>query len=291
VIPGFPIPGSAPGDVLVPAPAPGAGNWVGAPSAVAVDRHTFVIAYRLRTATERGSAVLLARWTPGESPVPIGRIDKDRFGAESLERPALVHLPDGSWRMFLSCATPGSKHWWIESVSGGRPEDLSDGIRRMEFPGDERVGVKDPVVRVDRDGLSAWICCHPLEEPGEEDRMTTALAVLPGSADRWDWRGMVLSGTPGTWDSRGARVTAVVAGVGVAYDGRASKEENFAERTGLAVPVDGAKLSAVGDRPVADVRYLDVVTQPGGGYRLFYEAPLPDGSHQLWTEEQPGGGR
>ena len=117
--------------------------------------------------------------------------------------------------------------------------------------------------------------------------MTTALAVLSGSADRWDWRATVLSGTPGTWDSRGARVTAVVPGVGVAYDGRASKEENFAERTGLAVPVAGGKLSAVGDGPVADVRYLDVVALPRRRYRLFYEAPLPDGSHELSSEEHP----
>ena len=39
-----------------------------------------------------------------------------------------------------------------------------------------------------------------------------------------------------------------------------------------------------GDGPVADVRYLDVVPLPEGGYRLWYEAPLADGSHELRTE-------
>jgi hypothetical protein len=34
---------------------------------------------------------------------------------------------------------------------------------------------------------------------------------------------------------------------------------------------------------VADVRYLDVLPLPGG-WRLFYEAPLPDGSHELRSE-------
>jgi hypothetical protein len=32
------------------------------------------------------------------------------------------------------------------------------------------------------------------------------------------------------------------------------------------------------------VRYLDVLTLPGGGYRIWYEARLPDESHELRTE-------
>ena len=62
------------------------------------------------------------------------------------------------------------------------------------------------------------------------------------------------------------------------YDGRATKDENFRERTGLGI-VGGSATA-----PVADVRYLDVLPLPGGGWRLFYEAPLPDGSHELRTE-------
>lgn len=275
--------------MLVPAPAPGPGNWVGAPSAVALDGTTFLLCYRLRTASARGAAVVLARWTVGERPEPIGRIDKDLFGAESLERSALVRIPGAGWRLFLSCATPGTKHWWIESLSAAEPERLPDGLRRMEFPGDEHTGVKDPVVVVGPDGLRAWICCHPLDQLGDEDRMTTALAVQRAGSGAWDWRGTVLSGTPGSWDARGARVTAVIPGLGAAYDGRASMKENFAERTGLAVAGSGDALSAVGTEPVANVRYLDVVARPGGGYRLFYEAPLPDGSHELRTEEHPPG--
>ena len=114
--------------------------------------------------------------------------------------------------------------------------------------------------------------------------MTTAYAT---SADGvgWSWHGAVLAGRPGKWDARGARVTAVLDGGAVTYDGRATKEENFSERTGLArlAGPDGT-LAPEGDGPVADVRYLDVVALPEGGYRLWYEAPLPDGSHELRTE-------
>ena len=38
------------------------------------------------------------------------------------------------------------------------------------------------------------------------------------------------------------------------YDGRAAKEENFRERTGVARPAAGG-LAATGDAPVANVRY------------------------------------
>jgi hypothetical protein len=68
-------------------------------------------------------------------------------------------------------------------------------------------------------------------------------------------------------------VTAVLPDGTTYYDGRARKEDNFREQTGIAG----------GDAPVADVRYLDVLPLPGG-WRLFYEAPLPDGSHELRSE-------
>ena len=83
----------------------------------------------------------------------------------------------------------------------------------------------------------------------------------------------------------GVRRYAVLADGRAAYDGRATKEENWYERTGLAVP-DGRPggFVAVGDDAVADVRYLDAVALPAGGHRLFYEAPTADGSHELCTE-------
>jgi hypothetical protein len=114
--------------------------------------------------------------------------------------------------------------------------------------------------------------------------MTTAYATSDDGLT-WDWRGTALAGRPGTWDARGARVTAVLGDGRATYDGRATKEENFSERTGLArlTGPDG-RLVPEGDGPVADVRYLDVLPLPGGGHRLWYEAPLPDGSHELRTE-------
>ena len=282
---GFPLPGTGRVHVAVPAPGPGDGRWVGAPSAALDPDGGFVVAYRVRVTDQRGAATMVARSADGERLTTVAILDKGRFGAMSMERPAIVRTPESRWRLYVCCATPDSKHWWIDALEAAEPAGLADAEARTVFPGDDRVGVKDPVVRVGDDGRwRAWICCHPLDEVDEEDRMTTAYATSQDGL-AWSWRGTALAGRPGTWDVRGARVTAVLPDGQAAYDGRATKEENFSERTGLArlAGPDGA-LVAEGDGPVADVRYLDVLPLPGGGHRLWYEAPLPDGSHELRTE-------
>jgi hypothetical protein len=257
-----PLPGTGRVSVAVPAPGTGFGCWAGAPSAAFDADGEVVLAYRLRDAERRGGEVVVGGITLG----------KERFGAESLERPALVRVGAG-WRLYLSCATPGSKHWWICALDAPSLAALGEAEPVRVFAGDAQTGVKDPVIRRDGSGWRAWICCHPLDEPGEEDRMTTAFATSDDGL-AWEWHGTVLAGRRGAWDARGARVTAVLTDGTMYYDGRATKEENFRERTGIAG----------GSAPVADVRYLDVLELPDGGWRLYYEAPLPDGSHELRTE-------
>ena len=104
----------------------------------------------------------------------------------------------------------------------------------------------------------------------------------------WHWHGTVLTGRPGKWDARGARLTTVLPDGRAAYDGRASAEENWFERTGLAVPTAGGRFVQVEDSPVIDVRYLDALPLDGGGYRIWYEARLADERHELRTEHIAG---
>jgi hypothetical protein len=183
---------------------------------------------------------------------------------------------------------PDSKRWWIEMLEADDPEGFADAPAQPGFPGDELNAVKDPYILLVDGTYHAWICCHLLDVPGAEDRMNTAYATSDDGLT-WKWHGTVLSGRPGEWDARGARLTTVLPDGRVAYDGRATAEENWFERSGVAAPFDdGPELAAVPETPVTDVRYLDALPLPGGGFRIFYEFRLPDESHELRTELLPG---
>ena len=282
---GFPLPGTGEARVAVPAPGSGQGHWAGSPSAALDADGTFVIAWRRRDGVgpEDGAATVVARSEDGETLTTVATLEKSRFGAMSMERPALVRTDSGTWRLYTCCATPGSKHWWIDVLEADDPAGFAEADARTVFPGDDRTAVKDPIVKRTSGGWEAWICCHPLDERDEEDRMTSAYATSEDGLE-WEWHGTVLSPRRGTWDARGARLTAILADGRATYDGRASKDENWYERTGLARLGADGRFAQLGDDAVADVRYLEVVPLPAGGYRIYYEARLPDDSHELRTE-------
>lgn len=296
-----PLPDYAASVVAINSPGSAPGFWAGAPSATYQDG-VFWLAYRVRRPVDsgRGVATTIARSEDGVTFETVASVPRETFGAASLERPALVRRPDGGWRLYVSCSTPNSKHWWIEALDADEVADLPTGRRTMVLPGDALTGVKDPVVVRDAAGWRMWVCCHPLDDPTATDRMVTRYAT---SSDGLSWQvgPVALAGRPGRWDARGARITAVIpTGPGgekllAYYDGRATSAENWFERTGIAEgPADGpdeGTFTAVGDHPSARsphgdhaLRYLDIVALPDGTHRFYYEAALPDGSHDLRTE-------
>lgn len=288
----LPLPSVDDAQVIVPAPAPGPGNWAGAPSAV-FHEGQWVLAYRLRRplGAGRGVATVVATSRDGVAFETVAQLERGHFHAESFERPAVVPLPEGGWRLYLSCATPGSKHWWIEAIDAHRLTDLPRGRHRVVLAGDASTAVKDPVILQHGGGWEMWACEHPLAEAGDEDRMSTAFLT---SADglAWTRRGTVLSPTPGTWDARGTRVSAVLERdpLVVLYDGRATAAENWFETTGVARGTM-TNLSATGVRdgvrsPHSDgaLRYVSAVPAPDGSLRYFFEAARPDGAHDLMTQ-------
>ena len=296
------------GELVVAAPGAGEGFWAGGPSAVRVDGTTW-LAYRLRRPVDqgRGYANVVARSADGVRFEPVATVTSEQFGAASLERTALVRRPDGGWRLYVSCSTWGSKHWWVEAVDADRPADLPEGRRTVVLPGDAATAWKDVVV-VPGDGAPGdggavgtggdgawrmWACRHPLD--GGDDRADRMSTWFGTSADGLDWslHRAAMTGVPDTWDARGARVAAVRADDGrwwALYDGRRSAEENWRERTGLAVGDAPDALTAVAG-PVPEqagraLRYASVV-EADGGLRVYVEATRPDGAHDLRTVYVP----
>jgi hypothetical protein len=275
------------------------GGWAGGPSALLVDG-VWWLAYRLRRpiGEGRGYANVVARSADGITFEQVVRIGRDEFAAESLERPALVHTPEGRWRLYVSCATPGTKHWRVDLLEADTVEGLATARPETVLPGSSTAAVKDPVVRRVADRWHLWASVHPLDDPDATDRMTTEHAT---SADgrSWTWEGTALAVTPGTWDARGVRFATVLLGPGgvddpatwALYDGRASEAENWEERTGLARATGTrGRFAADPDGPLLQsphaphgLRYADAVALPDGGIRWFYEATRADGAHELRT--------
>ena len=277
---------------VVPAPQRAPGNWSGAPTATVIDGEVW-LAYRERRpeGDGRGHTTVVARSADGLAFADVARVDRSVSGAESYERPVLVRLDDGAWRLYLSCATPDSKHWWIECLDAPTPEALPEGRRTMVLPGDDSEGVKDPVIVRDGRTWHAWYTCHPLTESGHEDRMTTKHAV---SDDGLAWRDeatvLAPSGTD-RWDARGTRLTAVVSldPFVATYDGRRTAEENWFEATGLVAGTVGHPVPADGIGPLRSphsdgaFRYASVVTLPDGTRRWYAEQATADGAHDIVT--------
>lgn len=289
----FPLPSLDRSRLVAGPPGDGPGYWTGAPSACVVDG-TLYVAYRLRrpVGQGRGYAVVVARSGDGERLETLSVIESHRLGAESLERPALLRGPGNTWRLYVSCATPGTKHWRIELLEASGPSAFDPGTARVVLPGDARTGVKDPVILRADGRWHLWASCHPLADPDEADQMVTGYATSDDGVD-WHWRGTALGRRPGQWDARGVRVAAVVPGdggrVAVCYDGRASAAENCEERTGVAVGDGFGRFEPLGTAPVAvspygGLRYVCPVPLPDGGWRVYYEATRADGAHELRTE-------
>src|SRR3954447_2617498 len=121
-LPPLPLPTITEASVAIAPPGDGAGYWSGGPSAQLVDG-VFYLAYRLRrpVGEGRGYANVVARSEDGVHFEPVLELHKQQFDSESLERPALAVTPDGRFRLYVSCATPGTLHWSVDAIEADDP--------------------------------------------------------------------------------------------------------------------------------------------------------------------------
>jgi len=269
--------------VAVPAPGTGDGWWAGAPAAVHDPAGGLIVAWRERHGHDGFDRNVIARSPDGVTLETVLELPAEHFGARWIERPALVALPGGGWRLYVCLGYEGTKLWDIRTVTAPTLEGLAASAAASERTlwADDTIGMKDPVVTRDHDGWHAVTCAHPLDITGAEDRMSSWAASSEDGLD-WIWDGILLEGTAGSWDQRGARFTTWLPDGTAAYDGRKSAEENWFERCGVARRVDDLRLAGASE-PSADIRYLTAL-EVDGGTRLWWEQRTPDGSHELRTE-------
>ena len=154
--------------------APGTGP--GRPDAVRSDG-CFYLAYRLRRPVGDGQR-LRGRHRPVQR----------RGGArdDRCDREGPTSVPSRwSGRAWCSCPTAAggstsqgrrrapSTGGSTPSTRRTRPRFSSSSRRRPTLPGDAVTAMKDPVVSWDGRQWHLWVCCHPLPDPAEADRMVT----------------------------------------------------------------------------------------------------------------------
>lgn len=307
----FPRLDPAAGTVVRRPPGAGRGYWAGAPG-VTYDAglDTFYLVYRLRrprgVEPDRGAEIRIAASRDGIAFDDVWSGLKKQLDTTSIERCALVHRPEGNWRLYVSYVDPSDGRWLIGLVEADAPDRFElEAARPVLTAADIGAeGVKDPMI-FQVAGLEHMIASYATSNPtasahelhGTHDVYNTGLIQsatgLATSSDgvAWRWEGPILAPEAGQWDAYAARISTVwyQSPAWLAfYDGSASVEENYEERCGLAYSFDlrrfhrvtrQAPLFGPPSAPGA-IRYFDVVVLAEATY-VYYEMAQPDGSHDL----------
>ena len=235
----------------------------------------------------------------------VWSVIKDRYDTASIERSGIRKGADGVWRYWTSYVDPKDGRWCAAVIKGRDVAKLDAAkVERVFSASDLRLeGVKDP-----------WVFRHPAEystcssaspsAPRTTDASHNTLDIyntgecvsVTGLAtsrdlDSWDWQGVVFAPEGGGWDKYCRRINSVVPHNGkfiAFYDGSASEEENYEERTGLAESDDLKNWRTL--RPKAplltnphasqSLRYIDA-QERNGDLNVFYEFAREDGAHDL----------
>lgn len=298
------------GETVIAPAGPGTGNWAGAPS-VLYDGEAgrFYLSYRVRRPRPiRGGVAHIAQSDDGISFETVWTVTKEDLGTSSMERFALTKDPNGRWLLYLSYVDPSGSRWCIDVVAADKPSQFDVSERQPLLRADQVgvEGVKDPWVmvlggtyymlvsyaaRVDvaRSDLDRRHATADIYNTG----LTLSCTGLALSHDglHYEWAGDVLMPREGAWDAYASRLGCLVPtdyGWFGYYDGAASVEGNYEERTGLVhggdlrtfhrLSLDGPSLvSPVGS---GGLRYADVLFCDGET-RVYYECCREDGSHEL----------
>ncbi|MEA3407294.1 MAG: hypothetical protein U9R48_04350 [Chloroflexota bacterium] len=299
------------GQTIKEPPGEGRGYWVGAPSVLYDDEtKKFYLYYRIRKPRPvRGGECHIAASDDGVTFHDIWNATKEDLDSPSVERFSLTKSLDGKWLLYPSYVDPQTNRWRIDVVEAESPDafDLSQCQELFSAKEVGVQGVKDPWVMI-VNGLYYMLISYAMSlditSPEDREKMhatadiyntgltlsSTALAVS-GDGRHYEWKGDIFPPRQGAWDAYAARLGCLIpteSGWLGYYDGAASVEENYEERTGMVQSWDLThfyRLSQQGPSIVSPygsggLRYVDAIALDGELY-LYYEFCRPDGSHEL----------
>lgn len=289
----------------------GKGWWVGAVSAFYDrERGKFYLYYRIRKPRTLGRGVE-CRISESKDGVKFDDIwigKKEELGSPSIERASLIKSYKGDYLLYISYVDPTDNRWRIDVLHAKSPEafDLSQRHPIFTAENTSAQAVKDPVVYFFSGLYYMFFSYAPTPEGVNQTSLKdmhatadvfntgkviscSALAVS-SDGEQFTWLRDVL--IPGeSWDRDTARVSSILYTpplFTMFYDGKASVEENYEEKTGTAISFDFMHWQKVSIRnPVLtspysshSLRYMDIVPFEDRIY-FYYEYAREDGSHEL----------
>jgi hypothetical protein len=286
------------------------GYWAGAPGAFYdATEKAWYLTYRLRrprgAQPDRGGEARIARSTDLKNWVDIWSVNKNEYQTASIERSALHRGADKVWRYFTSFVNPADGRWCVAMLRGTDAARLYTRNVEIIFTAQplKLEGIKDPwILRHENVYYMFLSVAVPTSETTEQSHASldiyntgecisaTGLAVSH-DLDHWEWQGVVFRPEVAGWDGYCRRINSVVAVNGnflAFYDGSASHDENYEEKTGMAVstnllrwktltPAGPAHISPHGSH---SLRYIDAQAD-GRNTAVFYEYARTDGAHDL----------
>jgi len=296
------------------------GYWVGCASVLfESDKNRFVLTYRRRRPRghsdgDRGYRCAVAVSTDGVAFTDVWSVNKSELSAPSMERFSLINS-QGGYQLYISYVDPADNRWRIDLMEAADIDQFKIGSRIpvLTAATTDTEGVKDPYVL--RRGPVTYLLASYAAKMSDPKAARAAHATadiynvgatthptgIATSVDgrTFNWHGEVFAVGAG-WDRYQTRVNSVVplGDVGFLgfYDGSGSHEENFEERTGLAVSPDlftWHRLTP--DAPwlqttngIGSVRYVDAHLIDGQWW-IYFEMTRPDGAHELRLAVRPAG--
>ena len=304
------------GTTILEPPGLGTGYWVGAPSAIYDDeRSMFYLYYRRRKprGMGRGYECGISESRDGINFSEIWTASKDYFGSISVERAALVKTLEGKYRLYIGYVAPEDNKWKIDMIEANSPERLDPENKKLALAPEKCgvEGVKDPYILIVGGKYYMLVSYAPSPERTSKGLHDTADVFNTGKTSsntglalsrdgvNFTWAGDVLSPPGNGWNAYAARITCILyipPVFNAFYDGSASVEENYEEKTGLAITFDLMNYYHVTEKaPIlvsphasGSLRYMDAI-RLGEDIYYYYEYARRDGSHELRVNKVKSG--